>query len=93
MFENNVQLNTLSNYKIGGPAKFFFQSSDIVKLSDATVEAKKRKLPIFILGGGTNLLFSDEGFDGLVIKPLMNDINLFSKGSFLLRDRLITCAR
>jgi UDP-N-acetylmuramate dehydrogenase len=42
----------------------------------AVGEAKKRKLAIFILAGGTNILISDEGFDGLVIHPLFKSIAL-----------------
>lgn len=42
----------------------------------AIKEAKRLKLPVFVLGGGTNLLISDDGFDGLVLRPVMRDIKV-----------------
>lgn len=69
MFDTNVKLNQFSNYKIGGPARYFFLAQDIDGLRRAVEQAKKNQLKTFILGGGTNLLIGDEGFDGLVIKP------------------------
>jgi len=69
MFDENVKLSAFSNFKIGGPARYFFLGDRIDNLTAAVAKAQKAKLPIFVLGGGTNLLISDEGFPGLVIKP------------------------
>lgn len=60
--QQNVLLSKHSNYKIGGPAKYF----TVISSSDDLKGLNKGR--IFILGGGTNILFSDEGFDGLVLK-------------------------
>lgn len=63
----NVPLKRYTTFKIGGPAKYFFiakTKEDIVK---AACAAKQIHLPFFILGGGSNLLVSDKGFNGLVI--------------------------
>ncbi len=68
-FRENVPLAKYSHYKIGGPARFFFEPEDEGQIAWAVGEAKKRKLAIFILSGGTNLLIADSGFDGLVIHP------------------------
>lgn len=68
-FQENVPLARYSNYKIGGPAKFFFAPKNEKEVAWAVREAKKKKLPVFILGGGTNLLIDDRGFDGLVLHP------------------------
>lgn len=61
-------LSPYTTFKIGGPAKYFV----IVKTGQELVEAieysLKNNLKYFILGGGANVLFRDEGFDGLVIK-------------------------
>ena len=65
----NVILKKYSNYKIGGPARFFFEAKNIDEVKWAVEEARKQKLKVFILGGGTNLLISDAGYDGLVLKP------------------------
>lgn len=68
-FQENVSLAKFSNYKIGGPARFFFEPKNEKEVRWAIEEAKKRRLPIFILGGGTNLLIDDGGFQGLVLRP------------------------
>jgi len=73
-FKENVPLSKFSHYKIGGPARFFFEAKTEKELVWAVKEAKKRKLAIFILGGGTNLLIGDEGFDGLVLRPDIRSI-------------------
>ena len=66
--KNNVPLKNYTTYKIGGPAKYFFIAKTKEDLISAIKIAKKFKLPVFILGGGSNLLISDKGFNGLVIK-------------------------
>ncbi|MBI3589259.1 MAG: UDP-N-acetylmuramate dehydrogenase [Candidatus Liptonbacteria bacterium] len=66
--QKNVPLSKHSNYKIGGQARYFFEAKSIKDLKEAVVWARENKQKIFILGGGTNLLFSDAGFKGLVLK-------------------------
>lgn len=75
-FQENVALSQFSNYKIGGLARFFFEPKNEKEVSWAVGEAKKRKLPIFILGGGTNLLLSDQGFYGLVLRPALASVKI-----------------
>ncbi|MDP2967260.1 MAG: UDP-N-acetylmuramate dehydrogenase [bacterium] len=75
--KRNVSLKNYTTFKIGGPAKYFFEAKNKKDLIKAILVAKKFKLPFFVLGGGSNLLVSDEGFKGLVIKIL------FSKFYFL----------
>jgi len=67
-FRKNISLKNYTTFKIGGRAKYFFVAKTKVKLIKAIQEAKKRRLPFFILGGGSNILISDKGFNGLVIK-------------------------
>ncbi len=69
--DSNIVLKEYSNYRIGGAAKFFTRARDVDSLWNAIAFAKMRALPYFILGGGTNVLFSDEGFNGVVIQPAM----------------------
>jgi UDP-N-acetylmuramate dehydrogenase len=73
-FQENVSLAAYSNYKIGGVARYFFEPKNKREVTWAVREAKTRKLSIFVLGGGTNLLFCDAGFYGLVLKPAMTGI-------------------
>ncbi len=68
----NVNLAKYSNYKIGGPASYFLEPKTVSELKQAIRFARGSKLPIFILGGGTNLLISDNGFKGIVIRPVLD---------------------
>lgn len=65
----NVPLSRHCNYRIGGPARYFCDASSEKEIRSAILFAREKRLPIFILGSGTNLLFADEGFDGLILKP------------------------
>jgi UDP-N-acetylmuramate dehydrogenase len=75
-FKENVLLSKYSHYKIGGLARFFFEAKTEKEVEWAIKEAKSRKLPVFILAGGTNLLISDKGFEGLVLRPNIKDIKI-----------------
>lgn len=72
--QKEITLKNYTTYKIGGPAKYFFIAKNKENLILALKIAKKLKLPIFILGGGSNILISDKGFLGLVIKIEISDI-------------------
>lgn len=74
MFQENFPIHTLTSYKIGGPARYFFEAKNLDELKLAIKEAKKRNLEFFTLGGGTNLLIGDEEFPGLVLRPSINFI-------------------
>lgn len=76
MFRHNVPLKNYNTFKVGGPAKYFCEVKDKNELEEAINFAKGKQLPYFILGGGSNLLISDEGFDGLVVKLNNSDIKL-----------------
>ena len=75
--QGNVLLKDYTTYKIGGPAKYFFIAKNKNDLLRALELSKKFKLPVFILGGGSNLLISDKGFNGMVIKIDIGDINFY----------------
>jgi UDP-N-acetylmuramate dehydrogenase len=79
-FKENVPLSKFSHYKIGGPARFFFEAKTEKDVQWAVKEARKRKLPIFMLGGGTNLLIGDSGFDGLVLRVNIGGIKIKKEG-------------
>jgi len=67
-FQKNVLLKNCTTYKIGGPAKYFFIAKTKEELISALQEAKKKKLAVLILGGGSNVLVSEKGYRGLAIK-------------------------
>ena len=68
-FQKNILLSSQTTFRIGGPAKYFLAASSKKEIVEAINWAKENNLPFFILGGGSNILFSDKGFSGLIIKP------------------------
>jgi len=64
----NVPLASYTTFKIGGPSKYFFVAKTKEDLVKAIKAAKKFNLAFFVLGGGSNLLVSDKGFNGLTVK-------------------------
>ncbi len=66
--KENVSLAPLTTFKIGGVAMYFCVAKNQNDVQQAILFSKEKKLPIFILGGGSNVLISDHGFNGLVIK-------------------------
>jgi UDP-N-acetylmuramate dehydrogenase len=79
--ERNVLLKNFTTFKIGGPARYFFVAKNKEDLKRAILWAKKKKLPFFILGGGSNVLFSDKGFNGLVIKMQNSNLKIQNENS------------
>jgi UDP-N-acetylmuramate dehydrogenase len=67
IFQEQVPLAPYTTLRIGGPARFFCQITSESELIEAAALARDRNLPLFVLGGGSNLLVSDSGFDGLVL--------------------------
>lgn len=65
----DVPLAPFTTLGIGGPARFFVSASTRDEVSVALRHAKAAGLDLFILGGGSNILVSDSGFDGLVLQP------------------------
>lgn len=74
LFKENIPLSEYSNYKIGGPARYFFTARNETMLARALREAKERRLKIFFMGGGTNLLIPDKGWNGLVVRCAFNGL-------------------
>jgi UDP-N-acetylmuramate dehydrogenase len=66
-FQEYVPLAAFTTLRIGGPARFFCEVKTEAELLEAVTFARERNLPLFVLGGGSNLLVSDSGFDGLVL--------------------------
>jgi UDP-N-acetylmuramate dehydrogenase len=67
-FKKNIKLAPYTTFGIGGNAKYFFTAKTKKELIEAIRESKRIKIPLFILGGGSNVLISEGGFNGLVIK-------------------------
>lgn len=74
--ERNVSLSAYTTFRCGGPAEFFVRAGSVDEIRDAVRFAKASELPVFILGGGSNVLVSDRGFSGVVIKIEMKGIRV-----------------
>ena len=66
--KENVELAPLTTFKIGGKARYFIEAESAEEIIAALKFADENKFGVFILGGGSNILISDEGFDGLVLQ-------------------------
>ncbi len=63
----SVPLAPLTSLRVGGVARYFVSAKSEANLKEAVAWAEAKHQPIFILGGGSNILISDRGFNGLVI--------------------------
>ncbi len=70
-------LSRHTSFRIGGPAEYFLELGNIKELRNVIEFCMKENFDFFILGEGSNVLFSDEGFDGLIIR-LKGDFKKFS---------------
>jgi UDP-N-acetylmuramate dehydrogenase len=66
--EENISLAPLTTFRIGGPARFFVEAKSPSEVGESVAFAKAKNLPLFVLGGGSNLVVSDSGWPGLVLK-------------------------
>ena len=69
-------LKPFTTFKVGGPASFFAGAATREDFLQALQFARKERLPLFVLGGGSNILVSDSGFQGLVIHPVERGIRI-----------------
>lgn len=72
----HVALAPYTTLGVGGPARFFVSVTTVEALQDAITYAHERSLKVAVLGGGSNCLVSDEGFDGLVIHLCLQGISI-----------------
>ncbi len=70
----NIPLAPVTTLRIGGPAKYFVEARNIAEVQEAVTYARSRNLPLFVLGGGSNLLISDAGWPGLALKIAIEGI-------------------
>ena len=92
--QKNITLASYTTFKIGGSADYFCEVKSLEDLKEALTQAKNKSWEVFILGGGSNLLISDKGFKGLVIRMNWDWIKsegegLYEVGAGTLLARLI----
>lgn len=67
LFQQNILLSELCTFGIGGPARFFIEVRSVEKMQETLKICHTEGLPFMILGKGSNCLFDDRGFNGVVI--------------------------
>lgn len=76
--QENISLKDKNWFRTGGNARYYFEPTNYDEFAFILDFAKKNNLEIFVLGDGANILISDEGFNGLVIKPQLKNISIES---------------
>lgn len=93
----NVSLAQYTTLQVGGPARYFVEAQSEAEVLEALALAQSRSLPVFVLGGGSNLVVSDSGWSGLVLKIALGGIRandqdgkrMFTAGSGEDWDKLV----
>jgi UDP-N-acetylmuramate dehydrogenase len=88
--EENVALAPLTTLKIGGAARFFVRVDTEEGVARALDFAREKSLDVFVLGGGSNVVISDSGFNGLVLQMTLKGIDCADDSSATKADKLET---
>ncbi len=81
--QEHILLSGLTTMRVGGPARYFYTAKNTHDLKEALLFAKEKNASVFVLGGGSNIVVSDSGFDGLVVKPYIKGLYFKEQGSTL----------
>lgn len=81
VIQDDVALGPLTTLGVGGRARWFTTARTEADVEAAVAWARERSVPIFVLGGGSNLLVHDEGFCGLVLRMAIAGVKITGKGS------------
>ena len=74
----NIPLKNYLTMKLGGPARFMTTATTPEELAAACRNAKQQSVPFFILGGGSNIVARDEGYNGIVIRNRIMGFDILS---------------
>ncbi len=78
--EKSKILAPFTTYKIGGQADLFVEVSTVDDMVNAVLEARRNRIPVFMLGCGSNILITDKGFRGLVVHNLTSRVQFIGDG-------------
>ncbi len=74
--KENISLRKFTTFQTGGPAKYFAEAKTAQEIHHLREFARKKKIPFVILGAGSNILFLDEGYPGLIIHNKMRRMQI-----------------
>jgi UDP-N-acetylmuramate dehydrogenase len=80
--QENIILAPFTTIGIGGPARYYLRAQNVDEVLAALAWAREHGQRVFILGGGSNLLISDSGFDGLVLHLDLRGVTVESEDEF-----------
>jgi UDP-N-acetylmuramate dehydrogenase len=73
--QENVALAPLTTFRVGGPARFLVRAENADQVREAVDFSRQRALPLFVMGGGSNLVVAESGFPGLVLQIAIGGIS------------------
>lgn len=76
LIHEHIPLADKNWFQTGGLARYFCEPTSVEQVRDVLAWAKQHQVPVFMLGNGANILISDEGFDGLVIRQKLSTITV-----------------
>lgn len=79
--KKQISLAQYTSFGIGGPANYLIEASGPIEVAESIEFAERENTPYYVMGGGTNILFSDSGYRGLVIK--ITDGSCLANGTVL----------
>ncbi len=89
--QEHISLAPLTTLGVGGPARWFVEAVSEAEVAEACNYARERGAPLFVLGGGSNVLVADSGFNGLVLRVAIDGLEL--KGELLRASAGVTWER
>lgn len=91
-YTSEEPLNKHTTFRIGGAAKYFFTPKNSTEVYDIICYCRENHIPYYILGNGSNVLFSDAGYDGAVINIYnsMNDISVDGERMYAMAGALLS---
>ena len=78
LIHEHVALAPFTTLGVGGPARYFAEAHSEAEVIEAVEFARSCQLPLFVLGGGSNLVIADKGFAGLVLKVAISGSSSFT---------------
>lgn len=78
--QEHIPLAPFTTFGVGGTARFFVEAKTDKDIDDAIEFARERALPLFVLGGGSNIVIADGGFDGVVLLMRLPGITVTEHG-------------
>jgi UDP-N-acetylmuramate dehydrogenase len=72
--QENIALAPLTTFQVGGPARYFVDAHAEHEVMETVAHAAAQRLPLFVMGGGSNLVIADQGFPGLVLKLSLHGV-------------------